>query len=137
MQPIHTKWNEIKRSKEKGFDDRLTAAANAKKALLEKFLAKSAANAPGLAERQSARQAVAAARGVRIAERKAVRLEAEAHLAAETAARAATLAAEQTARDAAAADQAVRDAADALVRQAEQKSARDARYAARQARGRK
>jgi hypothetical protein len=137
MQPIHTNRNELKRAKEKGFDDRLIAAANAKKAQVERFLARSAANASGLAERQSARHAVVAARDVRIAERKAVRLEGEAQLAAETAARAAALAAEQTARDVAAAEQAVRDTAGALRRQAEQKSARDARYAARQARGRK
>ncbi|HZK89647.1 MAG TPA: DUF6481 family protein [Stellaceae bacterium] len=127
----------MKRSKEKGFEDRLTAAANARKAQLEKFLAKSAANAPGLAERQSARQAVATARDIRVAERKAVRLESEAQAAAASAARAAALAAEQTARDAAAAEQVARDAADALLRQAEQKSARDSRYAARQARGRR
>jgi hypothetical protein len=127
----------MKRSKENGFDDRLAAAANAKKAQLEKFLAKSAANDPGLAERQSARQGIAAARGIRMAERKAVRLGNEAHAAAEAAAHAAALAAEQTARDVAAAEQAVGDAAAALVREGEQKIARDARYAARKARGRK
>jgi hypothetical protein len=137
MQPAYTKRNEMKRSAEKGFGDRLTAAANAKKAQLEKFLATSAANVSGRAERQSARQAVAAARDIRVAKRKAIRLESEARAAAETAALAATLAAEQTARDIAAAEQVARDAADVLLRQAEQKNARDARYAARQARGRK
>ncbi len=65
----------MKRSRQSGFDDRLTAAANAKRALLES--------------------------------------------------------------EAAAAEQAVRDAASALALEAEQKIARDARYAARQARGRK
>ena len=40
-------------------------------------------------------------------------------------------------RDAAEAEQAVRDAANAVALEAEQKIARDARYAARQARGRK
>ena len=127
----------MKRSKESGFDDRLAAAATAKKAQLEKFLAKTATNDPGLAERQSIRQGVAAAREIRVVERKAVRLENEAHAAAETAAQAAALAAERIARDVAAAEQAVSNAAVALAREGEQKIARDARYAARKARGRK
>jgi Family of unknown function (DUF6481) len=122
MQPVHTGRSELKRSKQSGFDDRLTAAANAKKALLEKFLAKTAANDPGLVERQSVRQAIAADREIRVAKRRTLRLESEAHATAEIAAKAAVLAAEQIAREAAA---------------AEQKIARDARYAARQARGRK
>ena len=127
----------MKRSKQSGFDDRLSAAANAKKALLEKFLAKTAANDPGLAERQSARQAIVADREIRVAKRRALRLESEAHAAAETATEAAVLAAEQIAREAAAAEQAVRDAASSLALEVERKIARDARYAARQARGRK
>jgi uncharacterized protein DUF6481 len=137
MQPAHTKQSEMKRSKESRFDDRLTAAANAKKALLEKFLAKTAANDPDLAQRQTARQRIAAAREIRVTERRAVRRENEAHAAAETAAQAAALAAEQTARDVAAAEQVVSDAAAALALEGEQKIARDARYAARKARGRK
>jgi hypothetical protein len=127
----------MKSSKEIGFDGRLTAAANARKAQLEKFLAKSAANDPAAAKRQSDRGAIAAARDIRVAARKAARRESEAHAAAETAAHAAALAAEQIAREAAAAEQAARDAAGAVVLAAEQKTARDARYAARQARGRK
>jgi hypothetical protein len=127
----------MQRSKEGRFDDRLTAAANAKKAQLEKFLAKSAATDPGLAERQSARQEIVAAREIRMAERKAVRLANEARAAAETAAQAAALAAERTARDVAAAEQAVSNAAGALALKEEQKIARDVRYAARKARGRK
>lgn len=127
----------MKRSKQSGFDDRLTAAANAKKTLLEKFLAKTAANDPGLAERQSVRQAIVADREIRDAKRRALRLESEAHAAAEAAAKAAVLAAEQIAREAAAAEQVVSDAADALALKVEQKIARDARYAARKARDRK
>jgi hypothetical protein len=127
----------MKSSKEIGFDGRLTAAANARKVQLEKFLAKSAANDPAAAKRQSDREAVAIARDIRVAARKAARQESEARATAETAAHAAALAVEQSARDAAAAEQAVRDAAGALVLAAEQKIARDARYAARQARGRK
>ncbi|HXP05612.1 MAG TPA: DUF6481 family protein [Stellaceae bacterium] len=137
MQPVHTRRSELKRSKQSGFDDRLTAAANAKKTLLEKFLAKTAANDPGLAERQSVRQAIVADREIRDAKRRALRLESEAHAAAEAAAKAAVLAAEQIAREAAAAEQVVSDAADALALKVEQKIARDARYAARKARDRK
>jgi hypothetical protein len=137
MQPVHTKRSETSRSKEKRFDDRLTTAANAKKAQLEKFLAKFAANEPGFAERQSARQMIAAAREIRVAERKAVRLKREAQAAAEEAARAAAIAAEQIAHDVAVAERVASEAAGALVREVEQKIARDARYAARKARGRK
>ena len=127
----------MKSSKEIGFDGRLTAAASARKAQLEKFLAKSAANDPATAKRRSDREAVAAARDIRLGERKAARRESVAQAAAETAAHAAVLAVEQIARDAAAAEQAVSDAAGALALEAGQKAARDARYAARQARGRK
>jgi hypothetical protein len=137
MQPAHTKRSEMKRSKENRFDDRLAAAANAKKAQLAKFLAKTAVNDPGLAERQSVRQGIAAAREIRVSERQSVRRENAAHAAAEAATRAAALAAEQTARDVAAAEQAVNDAAAALALEGERKIARDARYAARKARGRK
>ena len=127
----------MKRSKQGGFDDRLTAAADAKKAQLEKFFASLATNDPGLAERQSARQRIATAREIRVTERQALRRENEARAAAVAAAEAAALAAEQTARDVAAAEQAVSDAAAALALEGEQKIARDARYAARKARGRK
>jgi hypothetical protein len=137
MQPAHTKRSEMKRSKQGGFDDRLATAADAKKAQLEKFFAKLATNDPALAERQSARQKIAAAREIRAVERKALRLEHKAHAAAESAARIAALAAERTAREVAAAEQAVSDAAAALALEGEQKIARDARYAARKARGRK
>ena len=137
MQPVHTRRGELKRSKQSGFEDRLTAAANAKKALLEKFLAKTAANDPGLAERQSARHAIAAYRELRAAKRRALRLESEALAAAETAAKAAVLAAEHIARETAAAEQVVSAAAVALALKDEQKTARDARYAARKARDRK
>ena len=51
--------------------DRLSSAANAKKAELEKFRAKSLANDQAAAERQAARQAVSAARNARAAEREA------------------------------------------------------------------
>ena len=115
------------------FDDRLSAAANAKKAELEKFPARSGVNDPAFAERQAARHAISVARDARTAERNAFRLAGVAHEAAEKAARDAAVEAEQTARDAERARQAAHD----VALQAERKAARDARYAARKARPRK
>ena len=77
------------------FDDRLSAAANAKKAELEKFRARSGVNDPAFAERQAARHAIDVARDARTAERKASRLASVAHEAAEKAARDAAAEAEQ------------------------------------------
>lgn len=105
-----------------GVDDRLSTAANAKTAELEKFRAKSGANDPAFAERQAARHAIKVARDARIAEPKDARL-----------ASAACEAVEQAAREADVAGQAARD----VVLQAERKPARYVRYAARKARPRK
>lgn len=138
------RWSEMDNSKKTSFDDRLSAAARAKKAELEKFRARSGVNDPASAERQAARRVVAAARDARAAERNASRLAAIAREADEKAARDAAVAVEQAARAAAAAaDEAasdaelVKQAADAVTLQAERKAVRDARYAARKARGRK
>jgi hypothetical protein len=111
------------------FDDRLSAAANAKKAELEKFRARSGTSDPAFAERQAARHAISVARDARTAERNVSRLASVAHDAAEKAA----VEAEQTARDAEVATQVAHD----VALQAERKAARDARYAARKARPRK
>jgi hypothetical protein len=142
-------------SKKTGLDDRLNAAANAKKALLEKFRARSGGKDPGFAERQAARQAVGVARDARAVGRNTARLAGIAREANEQAARDAAAKAEQAARnDAAEAEQAARDAqveaeqaardaetarqaVDDVAQQAERKAARDARYAARKARTRK
>ena len=61
------------------FDDRLSAAASAKKAELEKFRARSGVNDPAFAERQAVRQAISVARDARTAERNASRLASVAH----------------------------------------------------------
>jgi hypothetical protein len=114
-------------------DDRLSAAAKAKKAELEKFRARSGVNDPAFAERQAARHAISVARDARTAERKASQLASVAHEAAEKAARDAAAEAEQAARDAEVARQAAHD----VALQTERKAARDARYAARKARPRK
>lgn len=109
--------------KNPGFADRLGAAANAKKALLEKFREQPGADDPAVAERQAARQAAAIAREARAAERKAAR---EAQKAAEIA--------EQAAREANEAREAAERAEREVALEAERKAARDARYAARKAR---
>ena len=68
---------EMDRSKNTGFADRLSAAADAKKAQLER---------PAAVERRTAREAVRVARDARIAKRTATELAIEAHQAAALAA---------------------------------------------------
>jgi hypothetical protein len=119
------------------FNDRMTTAANAKKALVEKFKSKPGPDDPEVAARAAERLAIAAAREVRAAERKAAREAELARLAEIEAARLAELAAQEAARIAEAAAQRKRDAeavVDSLNLEAERKAARDARYAARKAR---
>jgi hypothetical protein len=105
------------------FDDRLSAAAAAKQALLERFRARPSAGDPAWVEQQAALKAIADARDVRAAERRAAKEAEAARVAAELAARV-------TAEKIAAAEAKVRAAAI----EAERKAARDARYAARKAR---
>jgi hypothetical protein len=69
------------------FDDRLSTAANAKKAELEKFRARSGTTDPAFAERQAARHAISVARDARTAERNVSRLASVAQEAAEKVAR--------------------------------------------------
>jgi hypothetical protein len=122
--------------KEKGFNDRLQDQAKAKQALLERARAKSPQNDPEFAARQAERKKIAEEREARIAQRAAekaeqLRLDAE-RKAAEAAAKAEAdkLAEEERLR-------LRREEADRLVAlAAEQKAARDARYAARKNRKR-
>lgn len=111
--------------KDTNFNDRRSAAATAKQSALEKFRAKIAD--PTLAERQAAHDAIAAARELRVAERKAAKEAEEAKLKAE----AERLAIEQAEREEAERIEAEKKAAEL---KAAQKAARDARYAARKAR---
>ncbi len=124
------------RNHEPKFNDRLNAAAKAKRALLDKARANGPADDPDFAERQAARREVAIAREARAAERKAAKLAEKTRLAeekaAEEAARAIALAAEREAREAEATEQAARE----IALEAERKAARDVRYAARKARKR-
>jgi hypothetical protein len=112
--------------------DRLNLAAEAKKNLLAKFK-KYDPNSPEAIEKRQQREAIAAARAERLAQREAAQREHEAELvrqaelAAAAAAEAARLAAEHEAAEVAA-----RAETEAALK-AEQKAARDARYAARKA----
>lgn len=121
--------------------DRITAAANAKKAMLDKFKAKPPPDDPAVMERQAAQRAVVEARDARAAERRAIRDAELARLAAEKAALEAERerqVVEQAAYLARKANDAAQAQADykarALALAAEQKAARDARYARRKAR---
>jgi Family of unknown function (DUF6481) len=120
--------------KEKGFNDRLQDQAKARQALLERAKAANPANDPDFARRQAERKRIADEREAREqarAEAREAELRAEAERkAAEEAARleAERLAAEETERK-------KREEGDKLVQLlADQKAARDARYAARKAR---
>ena len=106
------------------FDDRIDAAAAARKAALEKFLARR--DDPAFQQKQAELKAVADARAVRIAERKAAK-EAEA-------ARAAELAAKQREEQRLAAEAKAAQEQERKAAEQERKAARDARYAARKAR---
>ena len=123
--------------------DRLATAATARKALLERFQARPGPDDPTFAERQAALKAVADARDQRARERKAARDAEAARVAAEKAA----VLAKQEAEKAEQAAYLARKANDAAVAQAEykaralalaaeQKAARDERYARRKAKGR-
>lgn len=114
--------------KQPDFIERREAAAKARKAALEKFRAKAAD--PGLAERLTARR-------VRAAERDAIKTRREIERA-ESKAREAERA-QAAARDAAIeAERAMAESAEReRTLQAEQKAARDARYAARKSRSKR
>src|SRR5450432_2770211 len=118
--------------KNDSFSNRLTSAANAKTALLERFRARPGPDDPAVVARRAAQAAIEAAREVRVAERKAAR-EAE---AIRHAAEQAALAEEAKAKDVELQARKAEEAARAAERAAEAKAARDARYAARRARRR-
>src|ERR687886_338842 len=104
--------------KNDSFGERLAAAANVRKATLEKFRARPGPDDPAVLERKAAREAEAARQAaeatVRVAEQERQAAE-QAARQAEAAERAAALDADKKAR--------------ALALAAEQKAARDARYA--------
>jgi hypothetical protein len=105
------------------FNDRIGAAEAARKAVLERFLARPKGDDPAFQEKQAELKAVAEARAARTAERKAAKEAEAARVVAERALRQKEeqrLAAEAKAAEAA--------------MERERKAARDARYAARKAR---
>ncbi|PLP57246.1 hypothetical protein CYK37_21405 [Mesorhizobium loti] len=127
--------------REKDIFERRNAANEAKKALLERFKAKPAADDPAVLARQAERKAILEARAVREAEKARLKQERLAREAAEKAARdaaaeAARLEAEAKARE----EAALREAEEndrisrVLADEAERKAKRDARYAARKSR---
>lgn len=132
------KQNADKQNRGKGsidFHERMNSAAAAKKAQLEAWHAKKVdTNDPAFIEQQAARQATAAARAERDAQRRAEKESAKAQAIADR----------QSARDAAeaqeTADRSAREAAAVEAEaaraglEADRKAARDARYAARKAR---
>ena len=112
------------------FEDRRTAAADAKKALLERFKSRPPADDPQVLARAAERRAIQEARDIRVAERNRLKAEEEARRLQEDEARKAAEAAAAAEAEARAAEQARRDEE---IR-AERKAARDAKYAARKAR---
>ena len=120
--------------REKSFGDRLSEAAKAKQARLDRARAKLPANDPGFAARQEERRVAQLARTARQEERRQAKHAAQEREAAERKAAevacAAQLKAEAQTREAERVEGARRE----KMREAEQKTARDVRYAARKAR---
>jgi membrane protein involved in colicin uptake len=121
---------------DKDISESRATAANARKAMLARFRARPAEDDPAVVERKAARLALSQARKARIAAREADRRAEAERQAAELKLReeeAARMALEQAERDK------IERRAEgdrALQLLAEQKAARDSRYAARKARGR-
>ncbi len=133
---------QMNRSRQPDFADRMSTAAEATKARLERAArAKEEADNPAAVERRVAREAVKTARAVRTAERRAAESAQKARqvteiAAAHAAASAAQAAARKAEEEASEAEFAARIEREALL-DAERQTARDARYAARKARKRK
>ncbi len=109
--------------KDNNFNDRMTTAAKAREAVIEKFRQKPGLDDPAVQQRMAEQKAIAEARDVRAAQRRAER---------EAAALEAKQQAEIRAREQAQ-QEAERKVAERAL-EVERKAARDARYAARKAR---
>jgi hypothetical protein len=116
------------------FGDRLSTAADAKLAALTKFQARPRPDDPTVQERRAARAAVNAARDLRAAERETARARAAEAERIARAEREAQAAVEQAARLEREALEAIEKATREAALEAERKTARDARYAARKVR---
>jgi|TARA_B110000438_G_scaffold30071_1_gene29232 hypothetical protein len=120
--------------KDDSFGSRIAEKAKARQAIQDRIKARPGPGDPEFEKIRAEREAIASARSLRIAERKAAK---EEKLAREKAEREAKELAEKTAREArelAEKEEADRIADEAIALLAEQKSSRDARYAARKAR---
>jgi hypothetical protein len=124
-------WAKMARFQQPGFGERLSAAATAKAAGLEKFRAAGGADDPGVLRKKAERLALAEARDTRLTERKVAR---EAQEAAERAAREASEATEKAEREEREARERVEKASRQVALEEEKKNERDARYAARKVR---
>ena len=109
--------------KDDNFGSRIANAAKARRAVLERIKAQPGPGDPAFEKRKAERQATAEAKATRLAKQKA---EKEARLAKE--------AAEREARVESQKEEERRIADEAVALLAEQKAARDAKYAARKAR---
>jgi hypothetical protein len=117
--------------KDPKFEDRRSAADAAQKAAIEKFRA--ALQDPTIEEQRAKRLAVDHARRIRMAEREAAKEATEARLAAEAARETERVNHAEREAEEAKARAAAEDLDRAVSLKAEQKSNRDARYAARKA----
>jgi len=112
--------------KEPGFTDRQKAAQQAKQNLLNKFRAQPGPDDPDVAKRRAEREAIAARREKARSDREAAKADQKRREEEVIAAEAARIAREKE-----------EEAARLAAVEAEQKAKRDARYAARKARGKK
>jgi len=127
--------------REKDFHERQNAANEAKKALLEKFKSRPAADDPKVLAKQAERKAILEARAIREAEKERLKQEKLAREAKERAEREAAEAEARRVAEEAALEQAKKRESEeneriarVLADEAERKAKRDARYAARKAR---
>jgi hypothetical protein len=120
--------------RDQNFVERLNVATAAKKAMRERLRAKQSTDDPLILERRAARQAITAARETRVANRKAARELEKLRQAADQEAWDTEAALQTATQEARSTELQVEEKVRAASLEAEQKAARDARYAARKAR---
>src|SRR3954468_11774920 len=98
-------------NKDQQFTERLSTAASARRAMLEKFQARRTVDDPAARERRAAQDALRAARETRVAEREAARRDQQERLSAERLARKAAGREQRLAQEKQRLAQAVREAA--------------------------
>ena len=117
-------------NKDQQFTERLSTAASARRAMLEKFQARRAVDDPAARERRAAQEALRAARETRMAEREAARRAKQERLSAERLARKAAEREQRLAQEEQRLAQEARDAAETAEREAalerERRAAREA-----------